>query len=85
MRSLKKRIFDIKADLYETKDLVLAGRQIAFRQLGAGVLDEPVQPYTGLKSIDALLGYDEEASITITQSQPLPMTILGLEYKVSVG
>jgi len=32
-----------------------------------------------------LLGYDASGQITITQTKPMKMTVLGLEYKMSVG
>jgi hypothetical protein len=85
IRAKKKRIFDCSADLFETQDLVIQNRAIPFRQFGLAVLDEAIEPYTGLKKVGSILGYDEEASVRITQSQPLQMTVLGLEYKVSVG
>lgn len=85
IRGNKKRVFDIIIDLFRTKGLVVQGREIAFRNFGEDVLDQPVQEYTGLKRIDTLLGYDREGAITLTQSAPLPMTVLGIEYKISVG
>lgn len=85
IRGNKKRIFDIIVDLFETQSLSIQGREIAFRNFGQNVLDRSVADYTGLKRVDTLLGYDREGAITITQNDPLKMTILGIEYKVSVG
>lgn len=85
IRASKKRIFDVYADLYQTQALVIQGREIAFRQFGAAVLDQPLEEYTGLKEVPVLLGYSEDASVTLTQNQPLKMTVLGLEYRVSVA
>jgi len=85
IRGNKKRVFDIIIDLYQTQSVNVQGREIAFRQFGTNVLDQAVADYTGLKRVDTLLGYDREGAITITQTAPLKMTVLGLEYKISVG
>lgn len=85
IRGMKKRVYDVILDLYETQDITVQGRQIAFRNFGTTVLDQPIEDYTGLKKIETLLGYDREGAITITQTVPLQMTILGIEYKLSVG
>lgn len=85
LRGAKKRIYDVIVDLYQTQSLQLQGREIAFRNFGTSVLDQPVQAYTGLKRVDTILGYDREGAMTLTQNVPLKMTVLGIEYKVSVG
>ena len=84
MRAARKRIFDIIVDLYETQDLNVQGREVAFRAFSAPVLDDAVTEYTGLKRIDTFLGYERDAQIEITQQSPLKMTVLGIDYKVSV-
>jgi hypothetical protein len=58
---------------------------VPFRQFGENVLDAPVTSFTGLKQIGPLLGFDYEGSITISQSVPLSINILSLDYKVSLG
>lgn len=85
IRSMRKRVYDITADLFETQNLTIQGRNIAFRQFGEDVLDSAVADYTGLKKVECMLGYDREGAITITQNQPLKATVLGIEYKLSVG
>ena len=85
VQGVKKRIVQIDALLHETKNLSLNGKQISFRNFGEDVLDTAVQPFTGLKTAHGILGYSATGQITITQTVPLPMTVLGLEYKLSVG
>jgi hypothetical protein len=85
VQGVKKRIVQIDALLHETKNLTLNGKNIAFRNFGEDVLDSAVQPFTGLKTAHGILGYSATGQITISQSVPLPMTVLGLEYKLSVG
>lgn len=55
--------------------------------LKVGVAGEPssIAEYTGLKTAHGLLGYANTGQITLTQTDPLPMTVLGLEYKLSTG
>ena len=85
VQGVKKRIVQVDALLNETKDLVINGKQISFRNFGTGVLDTPIQAFTGLKTAHGILGYSATGQITLTQNVPLPMTVLGLEYKLSVG
>lgn len=85
LRGFKKRILEINAELFETKALTINGQKVEFRQFGSNNLDIPVQSFTGLKRAGPLLGFDQEGSITITQIVPLPMNVLALDYKVSVG
>lgn len=85
VQGVRKRVVQIDALLNETKDLVINGKQISFRNFGEDVLDTPIQSFTGLKTAHGILGYSATGQITLTQTVPLPMTVLGLEYKLSVG
>lgn len=85
LRGFKKRILEVNAELFETKALTVNGQKVEFRQFGTNNLNIPIQPFTGLKTAGPLLGFDQEGSITITQIVPLPMNVLALDYKVSVG
>ena len=44
-----------------------------------------VVAFTGKKRTHGFLGYDNDGVITISQDQPVFMTVLSLAYKVSVG
>ena len=85
VQGVRKRVVQIDALLNQTKDLVINGKQISFRNFGEDVLDAPIQSFTGLKTAHGILGYSTTGQITLTQNVPLPMTVLGLEYKLSVG
>lgn len=81
----KKRIVEVNALVYETQNMVINGIEIPFRSFDtAAILDADVPDYTGTKVLHGILGYSNEAKITITQSAPLKFTLLGLEYKVGV-
>lgn len=72
----KKRIVEATANMYLTQNLTLNGNDFSFT---AGDF------YTGLKRRKPILGYDRRGQLTFSQSQPLFFTLLGIEYKVSVG
>jgi hypothetical protein len=82
---VKKRILQVDALLNETQNMSINGQLVSFRNFGEDVLDEPIAEFTGLKTVHGLLGYDASGQITITQTKPMKMTVLGLEYKMSVG
>lgn len=85
VQGVRKRIVQVDAILNETKELVINGKQISFRNFGTGVLDTAIDAFTGVKTAHGILGYSATGQITLTQNVPLPMTVLGLEYKLSVG
>lgn len=81
----KKRIVEVNALVYETQNMVINGIEVPFRSFDTPLtLDADVPDYTGTKVLHGILGYSNEAKITITQSAPLKFTLLGLEYKVGV-
>jgi hypothetical protein len=79
----KKRIVEVNALVYETQHMRINGTLIPFRAFG-DILDEPVDEYTGTKTLHGILGYTQEGKITISQDIPQKMTLLGMEYKVAV-
>jgi len=85
VQGVKKRIIQIDALVYETQSININGTEISFRNFGEEVLDQPIQEYTGVKTVHGLLGFSDTGQITITQTVPLKMTLLGLEYRMSVG
>lgn len=81
----KKRIVEVNALVYETQNMVINNIEVPFRSFDTvSTLDADVPDYTGTKVLHGILGYSNEAKITITQSAPLKLTLLGLEYKVGV-
>tara|TARA_Y100000401_G_scaffold117393_1_gene125995 strand:+ start:2191 stop:4173 length:1983 start_codon:yes stop_codon:yes gene_type:complete len=85
VKGFKKRIVQVNAEVYQSKAMTINGQLVPFRKFGEDILDTPVQSYSGSKQIGPLLGFDYEGSITISQSVPLPLTILSLDYLVSLG
>ena len=78
----KKRIVEVNALVANTQHMKINGVQIPFRAFG-DILDQPVAAFTGTKTLHGILGYSQEAKITISQDIPLKMTLLGMEYKVA--
>ena len=72
----RKRIIEATANMYLTQNLTLNGNDFIFT---AGEF------YTGLKRRKPMLGYDKKGQMTFSQSEPLFFTLLGIEFKVSVG
>ena len=78
----KKRIVEVNALVANTQHMKINGTQIPFRAFG-DILDQPVAEFTGTKTLHGILGYSQEAKITVSQDIPLKMTLLGMEYKVA--
>jgi hypothetical protein len=83
--AFKKRIVEINAIVDNTQHLELNSNPVPFRSFDNPLLDAPVPEFTGIKRVNGVLGYSREQAIEISQSLPLKMTLLGLEYKVAVS
>jgi hypothetical protein len=79
----RKRIVEVNAILLETQNIVINGNLVPIRSLGDDALDTSVPELTGTKVLHGILGYSNEGQITVTQSSPLKLTLLGLEYKIA--
>ena len=81
----KKRIVKANLILDNTQNITVNGAEVPMRQLGADFLDQGIDKFTGTKVMGPFLGYDYKGQIEITQSQPMYMTLLNLDYRVSVA
>ncbi len=80
-----KRIVEVNAILYQTQHIVVNTNLVPIRTLDtASIMDNDVPEFTGTKLISGISGYDQDAQITITQTLPLKLNLLGMEYKISV-
>lgn len=81
----KKRIIEVNALLYQTQHLYINGNLVPIRTFDtASILDNDMPTFTGTKVVSGILGYSQDAQITVTQDLPLKLTLLGMEYKISV-
>lgn len=80
----KKRIVEVNALLYKTQNIAINGNLVPIRTFDTGgTLDASVPEFTGTKVLNGILGYSNDAQITVTQTAPLKFTLLGLEYKIA--
>ena len=81
MIGLPKRINRVFLGLDSTLGVSVQGNRLILR----GVTDDfslGLTPFTGIQDF-YLLGYAKEAQITITQAEPLPMRVLGMNMEVA--
>lgn len=76
----KKRIVKVVPNVYQSLGMSINGDRFIDRNFGMS-LDSAPTAYTGLKEM-YLLGWTELAQVTITQTDPTPMTVLGLAIEV---
>lgn len=74
-------VHDVIVRLKGTLGLTIDNVTIPFRQFGAGILDQQVQPFTGDKRLGRLSNMADGGVVTITQEQPLPFHVLAVVRK----
>ena len=85
LRGFKKRVLEVNAFLNETQNLTINGNTIPIRTFGTNNLDVGIPEFTGTKTLHGILGFSLTGQITIGQSAPLKLHLLGMDYKVSTG
>ena len=78
----KRRIVRAVLDLNETLDVKTKGTSVLIRRVTDDFSLEP-QPISTRKEI-YLLGWSSEGTVTVTQDQPLPLTLNGLLLEVEL-
>jgi len=78
----KRRVVRAVLDLNETLEVKTSGTKIQVRRVTDDFSQEPT-PITERKEV-YLLGWGKEGTVTITQDQPLPLTINGLMLEVEL-
>lgn len=77
------RTSEVSVRVLETAGLTVNGQTVAFRQFGEGILDQPVQPFSGIKRVENL-GWDRgESPLTIEHDDPLPCHIQAVVRKLT--
>lgn len=73
-----QRTSEISVRVLETVGLKVNDQVISFRELGTGILNRPLEPFTGLKRIENL-GWERGASpLVIEHVDPLPCHVLSV-------
>lgn len=79
------RIAEISLRFLETIGCKINSQTVAFRSLGAGVLDQPLELFTGVHRMENL-GWDRgRAQLLIEQDQPLPFHLLDVIKKITIN
>ncbi|WP_433886949.1 hypothetical protein [Pseudomonas vranovensis] len=79
------RINEVTLRFLETTGCKVNGQTIAFRNLGANTLDKPAPLFSGDHRLEALGWERGQASIEITQEQPLPFHLLCVIKKITIN
>jgi len=78
----KKKIARIGLQIFESNGIIVNDQRIPDKTIAINQFDSP-EPFTGLKRIH-VLGWSLDATVTITQTTPMPMTILSIGMEVKV-
>lgn len=79
------RVAEITLRFLQTIGCEVNGQPIAFRDLGAGVLNQPPALFTGNHRLENLGWERGQASLVIEQNQPLPFHLLCVIKKMSIN
>ena len=79
----KRRISRVSAQLHQSSGLKINGKSVPNKSFGSSVLGQAPEAFTGIKSLP-ILGYSKTAQVTVTQTDPLPLTLLGLTVELQV-
>lgn len=80
---IPKRNVRIFVDYFDSLGVFIQGVLIPHREFGPLVLDQPPIPESGVEEFRDL-GWSRRPSVIITQTDPLPMTILAIGYEVAI-
>jgi len=78
----RKRINRVSLQLSESNGVIVNGERIADKTIGEDQFDPP-SPRTGIVK-KYILGWTLDASVTITQTTPVPLTVLSIGLEVAV-
>jgi len=78
----KKRIMRCAIQVFESNGVLVNNQQLSDKVMSINQFDPP-EPQTGFKRI-YLSGWSLEAAVVISQSTPMPMTVLALDLEVKV-
>ena len=79
------RIGEITLRFLETIGCKINGQTIAFRDLGPQILDKPPVLFTGVHRLENLGWERGQATLEITQDQPLPFHLLNVIKKITIN
>lgn len=81
INATKRRILRVSAHLYESNGVRINDKPLTDKGFGSNVLDSTPSGFTGIRTVP-MLGYSKTSQVTVTQSDPAPMTLLGLTLEI---
>lgn len=81
---IKKRVVSVTTRVRDTTGMKIKGNPQAFRHFGGDLLDQAIPEFTGDKTEDGLLGWDDFGQADITVDAEYKFNLLGLAKKVAV-
>lgn len=79
------RIGEISLRFLDTIGCKINGQTVSFRSTGEGVLDKATGLFTGVKRMEKLGWERGQATLDITQDQPLPFHLLNVIKKITIN
>jgi hypothetical protein len=79
-----KSIKQVYVDFYKSSNIKVNGQLIPPFRFNEDVYNAPALLQTDFVNVMPMTGWDADAEITISQTEPLPMTIIGFGFTVSV-
>lgn len=77
----QQRCNQVTVAVRDTVGMRINGQEVSFRQLGEGILDQPLTPFTGFKDVTDL-GWDSGTVETVIEhDHPLPCHVMGVIRK----
>lgn len=80
---MPKSIKKVYIDFYQSLGIEVNGQLIPPFRIDVDTYDNGASPKTDFVQIESMTGWNPNAEITISQSQPLPMTLLGVGFVVT--
>lgn len=81
---MPKTIRKIYVDFFESKNIRVDGTLIPPFRIDDDTYNNPASEKTDFVQFETMSGWDPNAEITISQTEPLPMTLIGIGFVVSV-
>ena len=78
-----RRISRVAAQLHQSSGVKINNKPLPVRGFGTDVLGAAPDLFTGIKTMP-ILGYSRDSQVSVTQTDPLPLTVLGLTMEVQV-
>lgn len=80
----KKRLVEVTAVIDNTSQLTICKNSVPMRRLNIDTLDTPIPIVSGNITVKGILGWEENITVSIGQTLPLPFTLIGMVYRIKV-